>query len=315
MARTLGKATIERDWAVKKLVSLDLLSKKTLLEESKLKETTLSLSKQYQLLEVNRTTLYYKPRPVSEKNLQILNTMDEIYTDNPDYGYRMIHQQLLEYGFTVGEKRVLRYMNLLGIEAIRPKKRKLTSIKDKEHKIYKYLLSRYHNSKKQVIVNNPNEIWSGDITYLKVPGGFIYLSAIIDWHTKAILAHKISNSMDETLATDTLKKALGKYPKPKIFNSDQGSQYISYEHIKLLQDNNIEISMNGKGRSIDNIAIERFFRTFKHNYIYINEFNTIQDLKEGAKLYIHKYNFKRFHSAINYQKPMNVYLEGLKKAA
>ncbi len=143
----------------------------------------------------------------------------------------------------------------------------------------------------------------------------MYLCAIIDWHTKAILAYKISNSMDGTLATDTLKEALEKCPKPKIFNSDQGSQYTSYEHTKILRNNNIEISMNGKGRSIDNIAIERFFRTLKHNYLFINEFKTIRDLKEGIRFYIHKYNFKRFHSAIGYQKPMNLYLESLKKAA
>ena len=140
----------------------------------------------------------------------------------------------------------------------------------------------------------------------------MYLAAVIDWHTKAILAYKISNSMDATLATDVLKTALLKYPKPKIFNSDQGSQYTSYEHTQVLKQNDIQISMNGKGRSIDNIVIERFFRTLKHGNIYISDYQSIKELKEGVKNYIDKYNFKRFHSAIGYQKPMNLYLEFIK---
>lgn len=143
----------------------------------------------------------------------------------------------------------------------------------------------------------------------------MYLAAVIDWHTKAVLAYKLSNSMDATLATDVLNEALSKYPKPRIFNSDQGSQYTSYEHTQLLKKHNIQISMNGKGRSIDNIVIERFFRTLKHSNIYISDYRSIQELKEGIKHYIHKYNFKRFHSSIGYQKPMNLYLDFIKNVA
>jgi putative transposase len=146
-------------------------------------------------------------------------------------------------------------------------------------------------------------------------GGFMYLAAVIDWNTRAILAYKLSNSMDATLATDVLKMALSKYPKPKIFNSDQGSQYTSYEHTQILKSHNIKISMNGKGRSIDNIIIERFFRTLKQSNIYISDYQTIKELKEGIKTFIHKYNFKRFHSSLNYQKPMNVYLSFIQKTA
>ena len=145
--------------------------------------------------------------------------------------------------------------------------------------------------------------------------GFMYFVAVMDWHSKAVFAYKISNSMDATLATDVLQEALQKYPKPKIFNSDQGSQYTSYEHIQLLKKHDIQISMNDRGRSIDNIVIERFFRTLKHGNIYISDYQSIKELKEGVKSYIHKYNFKRFHSSLNYQKPMNVYLEYLKNVA
>ena len=146
-------------------------------------------------------------------------------------------------------------------------------------------------------------------------GGFMYLAAVIDWNTRAILAYKLSNSMDATLATDALKMALAKYPAPKIFNSDQGSQYTSSEHTKILKEYDIKISMNGKGRSIDNIIIERFFRTLKQNNIYISNYQTIKELKEGIKTFIYKYNFKRFHSSLNYQKPMNVYLDFIQKKA
>ena len=316
LAKALGRTTVERDWAVGKLKSLDLSDKKDLVDS---KLTTLSLARQTKLLEINRTTLYYKPVPFSKQNMRILNQIDEIYVDNPDYGYRMIHQQLKEDGCAIGNNRVLKYMGILGIQALYPHKKKITSIKNSEHPVYPYLLKPYWyktgQKTKAVKVNTPNEVWSGDITYIRMNGGFMYLAAVIDWNTRAILAYKLSNSMDATLATDVLKMALAKYPAPKIFNSDQGSQYTSYEHTKILKDHNIKISMNSKGRSIDNIIIERFFRTLKQSNIYISDYQTIKELKEGIKAFIYKYNFKRFHSSLNYQKPMNIYLYFIQKTA
>lgn len=310
LAKTLGRTTVERDWAVGKLESLDLSNKKDLVD-SKL---TLSKTSQCRLLGISRSVLYYRPRPMRRYDLQILNTMDEIYTENSDYGYRLIHQQLLEDGYSIGKDRVLKYMGILGIQAIYPTKKRLTSIKDGRHEIYDYLLKRYWTKTgktRQVYVPTANEVWSGDITYIRVNGGLMYLAAIIDWGTRAILAYKISNSMDATLATDVLEEALEKYPKPKIFNSDQGSQYTSHEHTRILKEHDIQISMNGKGRSIDNITIERFFRTLKHSDIYISDYQSIKELKEGVKDFMHKYNYKRFHSSIDYQKPMNFYLESI----
>jgi len=314
LAKTLGKTTIERDWAVGKLKSLDLSNKKSLVE-SKLK---ISKMRQCRLLGISRATLYYKSKIISQKNIKILHAIDEIYTNNSEYGYRMIHKQLLEDGYSIGKDRVLKYMGILGIQAIYPIKKRVTTIKNKEHKIYPYLLKAYwenYDKKKQVHVDKPNEVWSGDITYIRINGGFMYMAAIIDWHTRAILSYKLSNTMDSSLATDVLEDALRKYPAPKIFNSDQGSQYTSFEHTQILKKHNILISMNGKGRSIDNIVIERFFRTLKHNNIYISDYKTIKELKEGIKNYIYKYNFKRFHSSINYQKPMNLYLNKMKLVA
>lgn len=313
LAKTLGRTTVERDWAVGKLKSLNLLNKRGLVD-SKLK---LSQTRQCQMLKLSRASLYYKPRPMSIRDKKILDAIDEIYTDNSEYGYRMIHRQLLEDGHSIGKDRVLKYMGILGIQAIYPTKKRVTSLRNSTHKIYPYLLKEYWTTvgkTKQVQVDTANEVWSGDITYIRTNGGFMYL-AVIDWHTRAILSYKLSNTMDATLATEVLEDALSKYPAPKIFNSDQGSQYTSTEHTQMLKAHNIQISMNGKGRSIDNIAIERFFRTLKHSNIYISDYQTIKELKEGVKNYIHKYNFKRFHSSINYQKPMNFYLESIKNVA
>ena len=314
LAKTLGRTTVERDWAVGKLKNLDLSNKKILVDS----KFTITKTRQCELIDLNRATLYAQPRPMNNTNLQILHKMDEIYTDNSDYGYRMIHQGLLEKGFSIGKDRVLKYMGVLGIQAIYPTKKRLTSLKHPAHKIYDYLLKPYwtkNGRTKSVYVPTANEVWSGDITYIRVNGGFMYLAAVIDWHTRAILAYKISNSMDATLATDVLEEALSKYPRPKIFNTDQGSQYTSYEHTKILKDNDIKISMNGRGRSIDNIMIERFFRTLKHSNIYISDYQNIKELKEGIKCFMHKYNYKRFHSSIGYQKPMNLYLKSIGKVA
>lgn len=315
LARALGKTTVERDWAVGKLESLDLSNKKDLVDS---KLASVSMTRQCEMIGISRSSLYYKPKPMSEYELMLLHKIDEIYTLNPEYGYRFIHRHLLEDGITVGRNKVLSSMRLLSISAIYPHKKKLTSIKHSQHHIYEYLLKEYwvqSGRTKQIYVNNPNEVWSGDITYIRMNGGFMYLAAVIDWNTKAILSYKISNSMDASLAVDVLKDALAKYPKPKIFNSDQGSQYTSCEHTQILKEHGIAISMNGKGRSIDNIAIERFFRTLKYSCIYISNFTTIEELKNGIKDYMYKYNFKRFHSSIGYQKPMNVYLEYIKSVA
>ena len=315
LAKALGKTTVERDWAVGKLGSLDLLNKKSLVDP---KLSRLSKTRQCELLEISRSGVYYKAKVMSSYNLNILNRIDEIYTDNPEYGYRYIHKKLLEDGFKVGRDRVLKYMGTMGIEAIYPHKKKSTSTKEGQHKIYGYLLEQYWNKSERsrtVHVPHVNQVWSGDITYIRTNGGFMYLAAIIDWHSKAILSYKLSNSMDTSLVTDVLKDALNKYPAPQIFNSDQGSQYTGHEHTAVLKENNIQISMNGRGRSIDNIAIERFFRTLKYNCIFINDFKNVTELKDGINKYMDKYNNQRFHSSIGYKKPMNVYSDYLQNAA
>ncbi|MDX4037710.1 IS3 family transposase [Aliarcobacter skirrowii] len=305
LAKALGKATVRADFAEGKLKSLDLSNKKALIDP---KHKELTISEQCEILNISRSSYYYESVQYSNQDIKIMNKIDEIYTNRSFYGYRRIHMQLKEYGFNIGVNRVLKYMNVLGVDAIFPKKKKLTSIKNHEHKIYPYLLNN-------IEINRPNQVWSGDITYIRTSKGFVYLAAVIDWHTKSILSWKISNSMDTFLATDVLKAAIDRYGTPEIFNTDQGSQYTSYYHTDILKQNNIKISMNGKGRSIDNITIERFFRTLKYENIYITDYQNIKELKEGISDYIHFYNFNRFHSALGYNKPMRVYLNEIKNVA
>ena len=315
LAKALGKATVERDWALGKLRGLDIANKRDLVD-SKLED--LSMARQCELLKINRSMLYYQPKIMSLYNKKIMDRIDEIYTDNPDYGYRFMHKSLLDEGFTIGRDRTLKYMSIMGIEALYPKQKKSISTQNKAHKVYPYLLEPYwqtsQKGSKSVYVPRSNEVWSGDITYIRTPSGFMYMAASIDWHSKAILSYKLSNSMDASLVTSILEDALSKYPAPLIFNSDQGSQYTGSEHIRILENHGIQISMNGKGRSIDNIIMERFFRTLKYNCIFINEFKNISELKEGINSYVDKYNNRRFHSSIGYKKPMDVYLSAFKNA-
>lgn len=306
LAKKLGRTTIERDWAVGKLKSLDLSNKKDLVD-SKLNE--IPMTRQCELIDLNRSTLYYEAKPINEYDAKVMKRLDEIYTDiSSTYGYRFMHQQLLQDGFAIGVNKVNRLMNQMGIQAIFPRKRRLTSIKNQQHKIYPYLL---HDTE----ITEANQVWSGDITYIPIKGGHMYLAAIIDWHSKSVLSWKLSSMMDTALATDVLKDAIAKYGTPDIFNTDQGSQYTSFEHTNILKQHKIKISMNGKGRSIDNIAIERFFRTLKYDEIYINEYSSISELRNGINRYMNFYNHERFHSALGYDKPMNVYLRGVEKSA
>jgi len=312
LAKTLGKTTIERDWAVGKLKSLDSSNRRGLVD-SKLKR--LSMTRQCQLLGINRTSLYYRPKGISKYDLKLMRRIDEIYTERSTLGYRMIHQYLKEERYRVGHNKVHRLMRIIGIAAIYPKRRRCMNQADKEHKVYPYALEAFKDEKGRIVVDRPNLVWSADITYIPIKGGFMYLAAIIDWHSRAILSWRLSNTMDANLTTGVLKEALEHYGIPEILNSDQGSQYTGKEHIQILKDHGITISMNGKGRSIDNIAIERFFRTLKYEEVYIKEYENVKELKRGIKNFIDYYNTKRFHSSLGYQKPMNVYLENLPKAA
>lgn len=299
--RQLGKRTAELEWAAKKLKSLGFEAKKGLITPEL---NSISILKQCQLLGFNRSNYYYKESAPSAQTLSLLRAIDQIYTQVPFYGYRKVHQQLLEEGFQIGANRVRSYMKELGLKALYPTKSIQTTLANLAHKKYPYLL-------RELEINRANQVWSTDITYIRVDGGFVYLAAVIDWHSKAILSHKISNTMDESLVIGVLKEALASHGIPEIFNTDQGSQYTSHKHTELLTSHNIKISMDGKGRATDNIAIERFWRSAKYENIYIQEYKTIRELKEGVQEYVGFYNHKRFHQTLKYKKPMDVYLASI----
>jgi len=306
IAKKLGETIVEKEFLEGKLKSLvSSKSRKTFVDS----KHELSINKQCKLLHIAKSTLYYTPvkKFSSDEDIKLLNKLNEIHSEFPYYGTRRLVTALANEGFKIGRKLVKTAMEYIGIKALYPKHK--TTQAYKEHYKYKYLLKEFKNDKNQVIIDTPNRVWSTDITYIKLEKGYVYLSAIIDWHSKKILSWKLSNTMDVKLTTDVLKEALMLYPKPEIFNSDQGSQYTAKEHIKILQEHDIKISMDGKGRSIDNICIERFWRTIKYEEIYLNDYKSISELRYSIKNYIEKYNSRRLHSAIDNKTPNEVYLK------
>jgi len=300
-AKTVGKLTVEKEWAVGKLKSLDLSNKQDLVE---VQAGSISLLRQTEILGISRSHFYYQPI-VNTAKVAIKTHIQKVYEEIPIYGEKKVHQQLLEDGFSVSLNTVSKYRKELGLRAVLAVKPVSTTVADVQHKKYPYRL-------RGITIDYANQVWSTDITYIKINGGMVYMAAVIDWYSKAVLSWQISNTMDTDLVMGVLNKALATYGKPEIFNTDQGSQYTSYIHTQTLKDNDIIISMDGKGRATDNIAIERFWRSAKCERIYLNEYNSIKELKEDVSEYIEFYNHRRFHETLKYKKPMNVYFDSLK---
>ena len=299
----VGKVTVEKEWLAKKLASLGLSNRKQLVN---LKPSTASLSinHQCQLLGINRSGLYYKPRANHAKQT-IKSHITKVFEQIPIYGEKKVHKQLLEDGIKVSLNTVARYRQELGLKAVLAVKQVNTTMPIKEHKKYSYKLRGLN-------ISHANHVWSTDITYIKIAGGMVYMAAIIDWHSKAVLSHRISNTMDTQLVISVLNDALAKYPHPEIFNTDQGSQYTSEVHTQRLKNLGITISMDGRGRATDNICIERFWRSAKVERIYLNEYQSISKLITDVDDYIEFYNYKRLHQTLDYKKPMDVYQENIK---
>jgi len=299
-AKIVGKMTVENNWMSEKLNSLDSKRRQEIVESG----LDISITKQCKLLSLSRGSFYYKPI-ANEQEIKIKRQIQIIYEEIPIYGYLKVYKQLLEDGFDVSINTVQKYRKELGLRAILAVKAPNTSWANKEHTIHSYKL-------RGVEITRANQVWSTDITYIKIKGGFVYLAAIIDWYSKAVLSWRISNTMDTDLVMSVLNEALSLYGKPEIFNTDQGSQYTSYIHTDTLKQNGITISMDGKGRATDNICIERFWRSAKVEKIYLNVYDKVSVLKEDIKEYINFYNNKRFHESLDYKKPMNVYYDSLK---
>jgi putative transposase len=312
IAKKLGETIVDKEFLEGKLVSLASSKERKTLLDTKLK---LSVNRQCRLLKVSKSSLYYEPIKPFSKNtdIQMLDAINNIYEEFPSYGYRRITKQLQRDGYNIGKKLVKKAMRYMGIEALYPKPKTTTA--NKEHYKYPYLLKDFRNYAGQVVIDKNNKVWSTDITYIKLEKGFVYLAAIIDWHSKKILSWKLSNTMDTILVTSILKEALAVHNKPEMFNTDQGSQYTSKVHIDILKKHNIQISMDGKGRATDNICIERFWRTIKYEEIYLNEYKNMKVLKKAIENYIFKYNTKRLHSAIDYKTPNEVYYQATNNLA
>ncbi len=255
------------------------------------------LSRQCELLSLSKGALYYEPVAMNPLNISIMEFIDRQHIKTPFYGSRKLVVELCKSGYVVNRKRVQRLMRLMGIRAIYPKSS--LSRRNKEHKIYPYLL-------KDVEIVSPNFVWSIDITYIQLRGGFLYLTAIIDWYSRYVLSWRLSNTLDVSFCIEALEEALIK-GKPVIFNSDQGSQFTSNDFTRILLNKGIKISMDGRGRVFDNIFIERLWRSVKYEEVYLKGYETGKDAIDGFKNYFPFYNNERPHQALGYKVPYEIH--------
>ena len=264
------------------------------------KHDKLSIRQQSQILGLNRSSLYYKPIGISQYNIQLINLLDEQYTKTPFYGVEKMTIFLNEMGHQVNVKRVRRLLRKMGLMAIYPKIN--LSKANLEHKIYPYLL-------RNMAIIRCNQVWSTDITYIRLRHGFVYLMAIIDWYSRYVINWKISTTLEADFCIEGLKESL-KNCYCEIFNTDQGSQFTTNRFTDLLLAAEIKISMDGRGRALDNIFVERLWRTVKYEDIYLKEYASVKDVKVGLEEYFMFYNEKRYHQSLDYETPAEIYLAG-----
>jgi len=257
----------------------------------------LSLRKQSAVLEISRSSLYYKPVGESQENLQLMEIMDKLFLEDPTLGVLGMQDELIEYGLNYNVKRIRRLLRKMGIEPIYPK-RNLSRLGHAKY-VHPYLL-------RCLEITRPNQVWAIDISYVPMRKGFMYLTAIIDVYSRYIVGWQVSNSLEKETQTELLKATVAKHGVPEIINSDQGSQYTCQHWVETVKNLGIKISMDGKGRATDNAFIERFFRTIKQKYVYLYPADNGMELYQGIKSFISKYNNRR-HQGINRTKPIEKY--------
>jgi putative transposase len=260
----------------------------------------LSIVRQCQLLKVARSTLYYQPAPVSDDDLAVMRRLDEQYLLTPFYGARRMVAVLRRDGFAVNRKRVRRLMRVMGIEAIYQKPN--TSRRHPEHKVYPYLLGG-------MAIEEPNQVWCADITYIPMARGFVYLVAVMDWFSRRVLAWRLSIGMDTDFCVEALQEAMARFGQPDVFNTDQGVQFTSAAFLDELEGCGVRISMDGKGRFLDNIFIERLWRSLKYEEVFIKAYGSIAEARRGIGSWISFYNDERPHQALNYRTPSEVFAQ------
>lgn len=260
----------------------------------------LSVSRQCKLLDLHRSS-HYRSTPSdgeSPYNLMLMRLIDEIYTRHPFYGSRKIRRWLEDHGHTVNRKRVQRLMALMGIASIAPSP--FTSKANKQHKKYPYLLENLD-------INRPNQVWCTDITYIRMKDAFVYLTAVMDWFSRCILSWEVSITMDTEFCISAVESAIRRNGKPEIFNSDQGAQYTSDAFTSLLKGHEIAISMDGKGRWVDNVLAERLWRSIKYEDVYIKDYESVRELIDGLREYFRFYNEERRHQSLDEHRPIEIY--------
>jgi putative transposase len=275
---------------------LGVFERKKLIEPT---HSTIPISRQCELLGLARSSFYYEPQPETPQNLLLMRMMDEQFLTTPFYGIRRMTAWLATQGHYVNPKRVRRLMRKLGLEAIYPMPN-LSFPRDNVRK-YPYLL-------KEEVIIAPNQVWSTDITYIPVRNGYLYLVAVIDWYSRYVLSWELSNTMDVTFCLRALEKALAQN-QPKIFNTDQGSQFTSIVFTSNLEKRGISISQDGKGRALDNIFVERLWRSVKYEEVYPKSYTTGEEALRGLEDYFHFYNNERLHQSLNYQTPAQIHFK------
>ena len=261
-------------------------------------EHDLPISRQAEVLHISRSTVYYEPRPVSDEDLWLMRQIDELHLNYPFAGSRMLRDILSRQGFEVGRRHIRTLMRRMGVEAIY--RRPNTSRPAPGNRIYPYLL-------RGLAITRPNQVWCSDVTYLPMRRGFLYLVAIMDWATRQVLAWRISNTMDAGFCVEALQDAMARYGKPEIFNTDQGSQFTSHAFTSVLRAAEVRISMDGRGRWMDNVFIERLWRSVKYECVYLHAFETGSELRAGLARWFTYYNHHRPHSALAGRTPAEAY--------
>ena len=266
-------------------------------------DQTMPYTKKCTLLKISRSSVYYRSKQVEpdEQELGLCLLLDKLHTKYPWMGARSLRDQVnRRVDYAVNRKRIQRLMRKMGIHAVYAKPR--TSIPGKGHKIYPYLL-------RNLDIKHPNQVWATDITYIPMARGFVYLVAIMDWHSRKVLSWKLSNSLDTSFCVEALEEAMEIYGKPEIFNTDQGSQFTSDDFTKVLKGNDIQISMDGKGRWVDNVFIERIWRSLKYEEVYLKAYGSVREARESIKTYLTFYNSERTHQSLDRLTPDEVYFE------
>jgi putative transposase len=266
------------------------------------REHKLPVKRQAEVLEISRGTVYYQPRPVSERDLLLMRAIDELHLDHPFAGSRMLRDLLRQQGLDAGRLHVGTLMGKMGIEAIY--RRPNTSKPAPGHRIYPYLL-------RNLVVDRPNQVWAMDITYIPMARGFVYLCAVVDWFSRKILSWRLSITMDVSFCLEAVEEALSQYGKPEIFNTDQGSQFTSEAFTEQLRKNDIRISMDGKGRWRDNVFVERIWKSIKYEEVYLRAYQSVHEARTSLGRYIEFYNRIRPHSSLRGNPPDQAYFHRL----